>query len=111
MAFPPAQDESAQADDSATSESPKQSSGSSDVSSMLDEVSSSVDELAQLFDTSDAVSDKDKGRLQAIQDQLTDLKESLSMGAGEDPSDNEAQPAQVGRMSQEAGNKDVKPVY
>lgn len=98
MAFPP----KAQA---ALDAAPEEES--SDVSGVLEQATSALDKLEQAFASGD-VSEKDQGRLEAIKSQLNQLKESLNMEPGEDP---ESEPVPTGRVTAEAGSKNVKPVY
>ena len=80
---------------------------STDVSGVLEQATECLEKLGQAFQSGD-VSEKDQGRLEAIKSQLSQLKESLSMEPGEDP---ESEPVPTGRVTAEAGSKDVKPVY
>jgi hypothetical protein len=98
MAFPP----KAQA---ALDAEPPEESG--DVSSVLEQATSALEKLGQVF-AGGEVSEKDQGRLESIQAQLNQLKESLNMEPGEDP---ESEPVPTGRVTAEAGSKNVKPVY
>lgn len=98
MAFPPKAQAALDAEEQ---------SESVDVASVLEDATSCLEKLSSAFEGGD-VSEKDQGRLDAIKSQLAQLKESLNMEPGEDP---ESEPAPTGRLSAEAGAKDVKPVY
>jgi hypothetical protein len=78
-----------------------------DVSECLENASSALEKLSGAFASGD-VSEKDQGRLEALKSQLSQLKESLNMEPGADP---EPQTKPTGRLTAEAGAKDVKPVY
>ena len=98
MAFPP----KAQA---ALDAEPKEES--TDVAGTLDQAEQCLEKLSAAFASGEA-SEKDQGRLEAIKSQLSQLKESLNMEPGQDP---EPATKPTGRLTAEAGAKDVKPVY
>jgi hypothetical protein len=100
MAFPP----KAQA---ALDAEPSEESEPVDLAGALNEATSCLEKISSAF-ASGEVSEKDQGRLESIQSQLNQLKESLNMEPGQDP---ESTPTPTGRLSAEAGAKDVKPVY
>lgn len=81
-----------------------------DASGLVEEVKSKLQKLSELVGPSKAVTDKDRGRLEAVIQQFDALSSGLGYEPGSD-GDEEKPVKPVGRSSLESGNKDVKPVY